>query len=190
MIDQEQQQQQKPNPTANDYLGAIYVVCDAYRCLVGPFLRYGQGAEAYSIKAFIVFVILLTFAAAERDPALWAFLALWIVALIFRRVQSVRLRKHGVIHSRYAGDPWLAFKVPFVKSDYTARGLIEPVICFLAGIAICPLSVNLGGLLMLGWPAMFIHAAIEKEIHRKRMERMADAQIDAQWYGDRFRRGE
>ena len=190
MSTDQQQGEQKVSPTANDYLGMAYAVCDIYRCIVGPFLRYGQGMEAYGIRAGIAFLVLLTLAGVERDFGLWLFLAVWIVALIYRRVQTFkRIRRGAIIHSRYAGDPWLALKVPFVRSEHTAKGIIEPSICLLVGVMLCPLSVNLGAIVCAGWLLLLVHNGIEREIDRKRLERMRDAEIEAHWYGDRFRRG-
>lgn len=186
-----QQQQQKPGPTMNDYLGWLYWLCDVYRCIPGPFLRYGQGAQAYDLRAAAALLVMFTLAAAERDGGLLLFLGVWLVALAYRRFQGFRLRQKGVmIHSRYAGEAWLAMQVPFVRSERTATGIIEPTICLLAGAMLCPLSVNLGALLMVGWLVLLVRDGIEREIDRKRLERMRDAEIEAAWYGDRFRRGE
>ena len=190
MSNDQQQGDQKVSPSANDYLGMTYFVCDVYRTIPGPFLRYGQGVEAYGVRGGLAFVGLLTCCTLARDWVLWLFMALWIVALVYRRVQTLLLIRRGaIIHSRYAGDPWLAFKVPFVRSEHTAMGIIEPSIMMLAGVMTCPLSINLGALLMVGWLALMVHHGIEREIDRKRLERMRDAAIEAQWYGDRFRRG-
>lgn len=93
-----------------------------------------------------------------------------------------------MIHSQYAGFPFWAMKVPLVREERTAKGFIEPLICFLTGVMLCPLSVGIGGYVMCCGIAFAVRQALEDEVTRKRVERMQDARIEHEWYAEQLRR--
>ena len=91
------------------------------------------------LAAFVM--ILLYTERNQRDPAMIYFFYAWLLAVIAERLETSRLvRKGWVEHSRYAGYPWLAMKLPFIKKPVTAKNCVEPVICLLVGALLCPLS--------------------------------------------------
>jgi hypothetical protein len=178
---------QKPQPA--DIWNWLYFLCHVHATTVLPFLRRGNGTEAYAMNGVLVFVVLLVLAIGTRNPACWAFFALWFFMIVRRRVQVYQARKRGqIVHSRYDGDPWLAFKVPFVRTNEMARSIIEPLICLIVGSLLCTLSIDLGAIVLLTCFSLMVKNGIEEEITRKRLERMRDASIENAWFAERFRK--
>jgi hypothetical protein len=154
---------------------------------VTPFMRYGFGVEAFGLNALAAFVMILLYAGETRDPAMIYFFYAWLLAVIAQRLETWRLvRKGWVEHSRYAGYPWLAMKLPFIKKPVTAKNCVEPVLCLLVGALLCPLSEALGVFIMLGLPSLLIQRAIESQVNINRLRRMRDAAIEQRYLSDLY----
>src|SRR4051812_9834982 len=134
-----QQEQNSPQKlSSGDAFGLLYLVAMSHATCVTPFIRRGFGAEAFRPYGPIAFVVILMLAGARWVSPMGIYLGAWFVALVYRRVETFRLRQKGVVtHSRYIGDPWLAMK--FVKDTEQARAF-EAVICLLAGAVLCLVS--------------------------------------------------
>ncbi len=121
-----------------------------------------------------------------RNTICWAFFFAWLGALIVQRLRSWGAYRRGVlVHSRYAGQPLL--RIPFVRSEEEIMGFWEPAVAFFGGILLCSLSIDLGGFVACSGFALLIRNGIEREIERKRLQRMQDAMIEHAYYADRFR---
>lgn len=178
---------QRPATSNGDALGFAWSVCHIHATALAVFMRRDFGREALGMNAFFAMLLILGFYSVTADRAVFVFFGCWLVAQITQRVLTFRLVRSGAIfHSRYAGYPWLAMKVPFVRES-AARGLIEPMLCLVAGALLCPVSENLGGFVMLGFLTFLIRNAIEMEIVRKRVEQMHDAEIEQRYLASRFR---
>jgi len=184
------QNQNQPNGQSDkvDVVGVLYLVANVLATSVAVFIRRGFGREALGFNSLIAVIVLYTLSASEGRGFL-IFTGAFIVAQVWRRIETFRLiRKGAIIHSRYAGYPYLAMKVPFVKSEKMAMELVEPVMCFTVGILLCPLSVGLGGYLVVCGVGFIVRHCINDALDRKRIERMQDATIEHQWYSDQMRR--
>ncbi|OWK40996.1 hypothetical protein [Fimbriiglobus ruber] len=179
---------EKPTGTAGpgDVLNLVYFVADVHAACLLPFLRTGFGVEAFRWNGVLALVLLLTLAGSV--PGMGWYFAAWVTAVVLQRARTMRLVYRGaVIHSRYMGYPWAAMRVPLVKRESTATGLIEPQLCFLIGVLLCPLSVDLGTFVMAGFLTLIVRNGFEREIDRQRLQRMRDAAIEQRWYADRLR---
>jgi len=180
-------QQEKNRPSNHDFLGVIYMACNVHATCIAVFLRRGFGKEALAWNGFLAFWLLILLGGG--DVAFLYYFACWLVALIAQRIRTLAmLRKGVVIHTRYAGYPYWAMKVPFVRSEDTAMGFVEPAMCFIAGALLCPLSVNIGGFVMLGVITFMVRHGIDEEIDRKRLERLQDNAIETMWYAEQMRK--
>ncbi len=129
----------------------------------------------------------MAFVAAE-DPALWYFMGVWFLSLAVLKSRSARAeRRGGWVHSRYAGYPWVAMHMPFVRSEKTAAAFVEPMIVLVLGTLLCPLSVDLGGLILTSFASLMLKFGLEEEIDRKRMQQMRDAEMEMRYYAERYR---
>jgi hypothetical protein len=65
-------------------------------------------------------------------------MVVWAVFVAIQRLDSVRaFRKGRIIHSRYAGDSWLASKGSPKTRRKTMQMLMEPLMCLIAGVLNC-----------------------------------------------------
>ncbi len=180
----------QPNGQAGniDILGLLYLVANVLATTVAVFIRRGFGKEALAFNSLIALIVLYVLSASE-GRAFLVFAGLFLIAQIWRRIETMRLIRRGaIIHSRYPGFPYWALKVPFVKSERVAKELVEPVFCFTLGIVLCPVSVGVGGYLVLCGFGFIVRHCIDDALTRKRIERMQDATIEHQFYSDEMRR--
>ena len=176
-------QENVPKQPRGESLDVGYRLFHCHLSALAVFIRRDFGLEALGINAFIAGLMILLTYAATGDPAMKAFLVMWLVAQIVQRVRSFRNKRRGMrIHSRYAGYPWLAMRVPFVRSETVAVRFVEPLLCLTAGWVLMHLSRPLGGFVMLGCVSFFIRNNIDAEIQRVRLRQMDDARIEAEWY--------
>ena len=181
------QNQQQGQITGTYALGMIYAAANVLATSMAVFLRRGFGREALSWNSMLALLVLVVLIV--DDPLFGYFALAFLFAQLVRRVETFRLiRKGAVIHSRYAGYPYWAMKVPLIRDEKVAREAIEPLICFLTGLMLCPLSVGIGGYVMCCGVAFTVRHALEEEVSRKRVERMQDAQIEHEWYAEQLRR--
>jgi hypothetical protein len=185
-----QQNQQSQRLQSEDMFGAIYFFCNIHASAIANVIRRDFGREALGWNSFLAMFVILFLYAGTADKAMLALLGVWFVCQVMQRIRTYRLLRGGaIIHSRYAGYPYLAMKVPFVRSLATATGIIEPMMCLIAGTLLCTVSVNLGGFIMLGFVSFMVRNGIEKEIQRKRIERMRDAEIEQRWFSHVYKNG-
>jgi hypothetical protein len=180
--------QKKPEGRPGEQgLNALYFVCHAHASVLGVFLRHGFGRDALGLPSLAgVGMMFLTYAARPDLPML-AFMLCWLAAQVAQRVRTFRLLRRGVaLHSRYPGTPWLARKMPFVRSDTAAKKL-EPPLCLLAGLACLPLSPSLACFLAAGFFSLLIRHGMDEEVVRKHVQRMRDAEIEQKNVWSRYR---
>jgi hypothetical protein len=180
-------QLQQEKPDNSDPLGMLYFVANVHFMCFCPFLRRRMGVEGFGL-AGLVALIVLTVWSPFAGPLMYLWLLLWFLAVIYRRVESFRLARKGVaIHSRFAGEPWLALKMPFVKKASTATGIIEPLMCLVVGLLLLPVSERMGGFIAVGFITLLVRNGIEHAIYEKRVQRMKDAELEGRWYSDGLR---
>ena len=93
------------------------------------------------------------------------------------------------IHSYYAGTPWVGFLLPFVKKYETAI-VVEIAVCILGSMWLREYDKALANFLFFGAFSIAFKSGIEREIVKKRLQRMRDAELEQQHMLDRYRRGD
>ena len=165
-------------------------------------VRRGQGARQVFLSdpkaglrhrgvgfpAFCAMVLMLLIGGLGRIPEMFPYLGIWLVMLICQRARTFQLVRRKVIwHSRYEGYPWLAFCFPFIRTESRAKRLMEPLLCLLAGAALYQFSHGLGVFVMAGFVSLTMVDAINRELVRKRLAAMRDAEIEQRWLVARYR---
>ena len=146
------------------------------------FLRTGFGKEYPGVAALLGLIIMVLYAGFARVPEMFAYIAVWLFAVILQRVKTFALARKGVVvHSRYWGYPWLAFMVPFVRKEGTARGIIEPMLCSVIGWVLTSWSPGVGGFVIVAGWANAIAGAIVADVDRKKLQAMRDAEIEQRY---------
>jgi hypothetical protein len=170
-----------------DALGLLYLAADSLATTVAVLIRRGFGKEALSWNSLFAFIALLFMASEHR--AFLIVLGVFTLGQVCRRFETYRLIRKGVIlHTRYPGYPYAAMRLPFVRSERVAKELVEPLMCFVGGLVLCPLSVPVGGYVMLCGLGFIIRHGLEEWVSRRRIDRMRDAAIEHEWYAEHMKR--
>jgi len=190
MSGQPQQQESFSRVKPGDTINLFYFVANIHRTAIATLIRRDYGSEALGWNAFLAMILIFMVYAATLDQVVLFYLGVWFFCQIGQRIRTFwNFRKGIVIHSQYAGYPYLAMMVPFVRRQSTATGIIEPMMCLFGGVLLCPLSVNLGGFIMCGLLSFMVTDGIEREIRRQRLVRMHDAEIEQRWYSNSYKNG-
>jgi hypothetical protein len=169
----------------------LYVLVSGHATCVTPFVRRNFGREALGRNGAVAFVILFLYMATyPRHLALQQFTFYWFVMLILQRLKTLYLVRRGrSSHSRYDGDPYLGFLLPFVK-EYKAAWIIEFLALMAVGIWLSNLDAPLGKLIIVSAVCLIVRTAIDEDIVRRRLHAMRDAEIEQRVLLDRYRRGD
>jgi hypothetical protein len=166
----------------------LYALSSVYAACVLPFLRTGMGSHALGMSAFLALVLMMTVGGLMNAPAILNYVAAWLAAVIIQRVLVLlRGRRNGEpVHSRYLGDPLLA-RFPSITVN-AARGVLEPMLTFIAAMLLGAWSQDVAGFLMGAAVALFIKNVIDLEADRARVRRMRDAHIEQVYVSRTYRK--
>jgi len=182
------QNQQEQQFGMRESFNLMYAVAKVHAFCFWPFIRRDFGTDATGFPAFFAMILMIFVGSLGRIPEMFPFLGLWILMLACQRARTFKRVRQGVIwHSRYEGYPWLALRFPLVRTEARAKSLMEPVLCLLAGVALVQISEKLGMFVMAGFISMAIVDGINREIDRKRLAAMRDAEIEQKWLVARYR---
>jgi hypothetical protein len=176
------QQQQSGRSKPGDAFGLVYTLASIHAAAIATLIRRDFGREALGLFPFLATILIFFTYAFTADQAMLVYLGVFLFFQVMQKARTLRLNRSGtLIHSYYQGYPYLAMQVPFVRRESTAKGFVEPMLCLIGGTLLCPVSVNLGGFVMCGFLSFMIRNGIERELRRKRLERMHDAEIEQRW---------
>lgn len=182
---------QPPKPPAEQItfrssFNLMYLVASILARCVTPFMRDRIGARAQGLFTFIAGVLMFYAACAAGDQFFLYFVVAWLVMVINQRADSARFRKRYHVHSQYSGRPGLANLLGF-KDEGKARLVVEPLICFGAGIVLSHWSMNVGMLVGLAGVALMLIERLDRRIQENRQQAVIDAQLEAQQTADGVR---
>jgi hypothetical protein len=184
-----QQQREEPgNGSMKDSFNIFDVACTSLGSCVVVFLRTGFGKEYPGVAGLVGLIIMVLYGSLARVPEMFPYIGVWLVAVILQRVKTFELARKGVVvHSRYWGYPKLAFMVPFVRKERTARACVEPMLCCVIGGALTYWSPGVGAFVIVAGWANAIAGAIVVEVDRKKLQAMRDAEIEQRYLAGRYR---
>jgi hypothetical protein len=166
----------------------MYLTLSVLSTCITPLTRSGFGVEGLGMNALLAFVLIV--ALAGSIPDMQGYVGLWFFCLVMQRLSTLRNVRRGlVVHSRYAGYPYLAGRiVPFVRTE-SAVLIAEALICLGVGGLIYSVSPAFGEFIIVCAAAMFLKCLLDKAIVHKRIQRMRDAEIEQRWYSEQLRKG-
>lgn len=166
--------------TPQNCTNIIYTLANCHAVCFQVFLRENFGEEAFGglIGPGALVMLLL---AAGSDPIMFYYLALWLGMLICQRIQMGINRRKGLIpKSNYNGFPKVAMQLFRCKTETQAR-MIEPVICLLVGIPLMYYGFEVAGkFISAGAASMWVIETFSRQIDRRKIQQMRDAQIEAE----------
>lgn len=182
------QQPQEPFHDIRTGFNVVMHLIDGYATAIVPFFRKDFGSAFFGVNALVALLVMLVFGAMENDDTMLNYMLLWILFVAAHRLDAARnYRKGKVIHSRYVGDSWLASKFAGKIKRRTVQLLVEPAMCLIAGVLICPHSESIGKFLILGAFAVLIFNGSQRAAMEQRVRQMHDAHIEQQATGQMFR---
>jgi hypothetical protein len=182
------QNQQEQQFGMRESFNLLYAGVKIHAMCFLPIIRRDFGSEALGFRAFYAMVLMLAVGSLWRIPEMFPFLGFWIVMVCYQRGRTQRLVKQGVIwYSRYEGYPWLAMRSPLALTEARAKKLIEPALCLFVGVGLYPLAPGLGVFVMAGFFTLAAVNSIDRELDRKRLMAMRDAEIEQKWLVARYR---
>jgi hypothetical protein len=175
--DEENQGSMHPRDSFNLFLWIV----DAHRVCLLPFLRCSFGPQAFGISGLMALGMIFFYGTVGRAPEMFYFMWVWLAAMLIHRCHTaIKMSRGWMPYSFYQGYP-LAMKIPFIKSEKSARG-VEPFLCAAIGTALCPLSVQIGGFFIFGMFSLAIFEAMSRFLTQVRVRRMHDAMIEQRFY--------
>ena len=183
-----QQPEQRQDNQFNfaDSVNLTYFVADCLATCLTLFIRRNYGTQAFGFNAVAAFVILLLVASDANDLLMtWMWIS-WCILLIVHRVQTFQNWRRGIrLHSQYAGDPTIAMR--FLRDPAHARWL-EPFLCL--GVAVCmiPFSQITAAFVFWGAVALLVRTSMDREVHRKRVRHLLDAEIEQEFLVEQWQR--
>jgi hypothetical protein len=122
---------------------------------------------------------MLLFGAMENSDDMLVYMFIWVLFVAAQRLDAARGARRGeVIHSRYSGDSFLACKLAPKGKRKTIQMLVEPGICLISGVLICPHSPAVGNFLIVGCFAVFLFNGMQRGVMEQRVRQMRDAHIE------------
>ena len=180
-----QQQQNQPDNwrvTTAQSFSVIYFVAQTHALAFTMFTRHTFGSRAFDPHAIFTFAML--FLLAGSFPGFGLYLLLWFVMLLVHRI---RLLKQGDVHSQFTGIPWLAMRIPFMRTPEKARRF-EPIMCLAAGLMLVGIHPPLGLFVASGFVSLAVVVCIEEHVVKQRLRAIKDAEIEMSFLTDRLRR--
>lgn len=183
------QQQESNKISKGEGFGLLFWFVDAHFTTLSVYMRRGFGREALGYNSLAGFGMMAAWMAYTHDTMMYVLILGWFCAQLMQRFRTWRMLAKGIpIHSKYAGFPYWAMKMPFVRSEQTARWFVEPAMCFLGGAVIANVCPSIGLYVMAGAVTCIIRTAIEQGIEQRRVDAMRDAQIEGQYYGEKIQK--
>lgn len=172
MIDQKERPDISQSQNPNAEIKTLDALMSAWGTCPTLFLSIGVGDRYPGKPGILALAVLWMFSYAS--PLWFCFFWLWIVALIYARLnRDKRQLSYYTGHKRVRG-------LPLVNSECKAV-MVECLICFAVGIGFMHVDESFG-LFILSWcgPLLYVEAA--RQFEERRMRRaIRDNSINARW---------
>jgi hypothetical protein len=181
-------QQREPFQDIRTGFNIFSHLVNGYATAIVPFFRKDFGTAFFGLNALVAVLVMMVFGGMENDDTMLRYMFLWFLFVAAHRLDAGRAHRKGrVIHSRYTGDNWLASKLFSKAKHRTVQLLIEPALCLVVGVLICPHSPGIGKFLILGAFAVLVFNGSQRALMEQRVRNMHDAHIEQQATAQMFR---
>jgi hypothetical protein len=165
-------------------IGWLVLICRALAVSVEVFLHKGNTfGQRYLGPQVGVAALILFFWPAFRPGVdtgpVFGFLIAFLVMCFCARAAILRRGQRGDLteHSRYTGRPWL-MRIAGRTSEAKVKGMLEPLLVWLAAVLTMPLSEALGNYLLLAGFGLLVSVQMTLASERQRVLDMHDAYVD------------
>jgi hypothetical protein len=154
-------------------------------------MRTNYGRDSIGFAGMFGFFGMLVYGGLMNSYPMFIYLCLYLLMVLAQRMKTfANWRKGIIVHSRYVGYPWLAFKLfPRIRSEANARGA-EAFLCLaVGGLLAAYVDQPLGWWVMFGWVSIMATESMIVEVQRRRLQAMRDAEIEQNALADAYREG-
>ncbi len=178
LMGEPQQQNPRQPEKKSDPIWWIHFLCNALASCVTPFIRTGFGLEGIGAAGVLSAVMLFVLAGASPLMTYW--LIAWFIAVIIQRIITFRNVNRGlIVHSRYGGYS-LLLKIPFLRKVRHIEW-VEFLLCLSVAGVMFIFSDIMAAFMVVCAIAIVARYGIEYAIRDRRIQKLNDARIEAQW---------
>lgn len=184
-----QQQQQNDGFDMKGAFNVFYLLVNGHATTCTVFLRTDFGRDGIGIYGMAGCVMILLWGGMTNSYAVFVFLCAFLLATLSQRMKTFTNRRKGIMpHSRYDGFPAVSKRLCPRMSELNLRG-VDAFLCLVIGGGLTFVDKPLGLFIMGGWLSILLSENITRELHRKRMEAMRDAEIEQRYLAETYKSG-
>lgn len=186
----QQHQQQQGGSDMKGAFNALYNLAYGHAIIAIVFLRSNLGREAIGIHGIFGLAFILLWGGMTSSYGMYVLLCAYLLALLSQRMKTFANERKGIItHSRYQGDSVVSKRLFPRMSDLNAKG-IDAFLCLVIGGALAAfVDQGLGLFIGFGFISILLCENINRELYRKRMQAMRDAEIEQRYLAETYKSG-
>jgi hypothetical protein len=171
---------------ALNMLGLFALAAQVLAVSVEPILHKRMGKHALGMPAFFATLAIPFWGVLFPSDNLVPLFRFWLVFIAGCALNRIFPAPPGT-HTAYGGTPRLAFIFRWMD-ETKLKGVLEPLLVFVAGIAFYPMSHALGTYLMLASFGLAAVMSLSEAVLRAKVDQLNDARIEQEHLAHEFRR--
>lgn len=182
-------QQQQGGTDMNGAFNAIFNIVYGHAIIMIVFLRSNLGRDAIGFHGMFGLMTILLWGGMTNSYAMFVFLCVYLLAVLSQRMKTFANSRKGIIpHSRYNGDSVVSKRLFPRMSDLNLRGM-DAFLCLVIGGGLTFVDKSLGLFIMAGFLSILFSENVTRELHRKRMQAMRDAELEQRFLSETYKSG-
>jgi len=179
--------------TKGQMFNILFKICLGHQRAITVPLRNHYGVLALGWPCVWAVMLILLWAALSNDVAMFAWLAIWFVYFVMRRVEAVRLNLSGAkVHSQYDGYPT---SIRYGRTEKMTKLILEPLLVGIFGGLLYVVYTQylrappygLPYFFMLGSASMLIVELVKLQIWSKRKQDLLDTRLEQESIMEEYR---
>lgn len=185
----QQHQQQQGGSDMKGAFNAAFNIFYGHAIVMLVFLRSNFGRDGIGFYGIFGLAMILVWGGMTNSYAMFIFLCAYLLALLSQRMKTFSNRQKGIIpHSRYNGDSVVAKRLFPRMSDLNLCGA-DAFLCLAIGGGLTFIDKPLGLFVMAGFISILFTEQMTRELYRKRMQAMRDAEIEQRFLAETYKSG-
>lgn len=185
----QQHQQQQGGSDMNGAFNAAFNILYGHAIVMLVFLRSNFGRDGIGFYGIFGLAMILVWGGMTNSYAMFVLLCAYLLALVSQRMKTFANERKGIItHSRYQGDSVVAKRLFPRMSDLNLCGM-DAFLCLVSGAALTAIDKPLGLFIMGGFISILFTEQMTRELYRKRMQAMRDAEIEQRFLAETYKSG-
>jgi hypothetical protein len=142
-----------------------------------------MGRDHIGFAGFMGLGLVFFYAGLTRAMPLLLLIPILILHYACQNVSYFVRRRKGIVqHTEYGGEPWIAMRLMFTKSEPFAKQFGEPLIIFGLGCLMQEWSPSTAAYFWWGAAAMFFNQLVIADMDRRILDQIDNARIESEFY--------